>query len=280
MIPRRTLFRGSFLDTCRLWLLLMLVVGCNQPIDPASTMTEEQSRMTIKTALSSIPAIFDLPQYNPVDDQQVEQLIDESIEMNIANRYFGSYPETESAAKSFGDMIAGNVWRTVLDNKAGRAAIERAMLRYWHNADVEVLPGGESVEMNLAITPGKIELNSKNYYTIKSSEFIERDELKPSELHRCLKRMMDEYPSKKSYRVRVVTDPSSRYKNEMRYEYLADQDLLYVFKLDSTIHYVSPTPVHGIDRFASGQAPTHTSELKAKTYRGRLGGSITLGSKP
>jgi hypothetical protein len=243
-------------------------------------LTEEQSRMTIKSVVKSQPAIFDLPQYNPLDAPHVEQLLDETIEENVKNRNFGRYPETESAAKSFGKVTAGNVWRAVLDSDAGRAAIEHQMLEYWLNADVKVLPGEERVEMNLATTPGKIELNSKNYYTIKSSKFIERDELAPGELHRCLKRMIEEHPNKRIYRVRVVTDPSSRYKNEMRYEYLPDQDLLYVFKSDSTIHYVSPTQVQGIDRFASGQAPTHTSELTAKTFRGRLRGTITVGPKP
>ena len=254
--------------------LLGCSVGGNRaPGLAAGGLDEGQSLQAIAAEVLLQPALFQRREYNPTetslsDGGFMAKVIHPAIERNIKNRNFGRWPTTQADAKSFGQRIAANVWSNLLKEDAGRRLVESKMLEYWQYPLVQQLRDGASVEMDLGVAPGKIELDSTNTFTIRSSQFVEEMQLQPAELVRRLKSLQASHPQAKRFRVKVITAPHLRDNHEFIYEYAPGEDLLYVYRSPEV--YCSPSPVGGLEKWASGESPL---DLKKFTIlrKGRIG---------
>lgn len=255
----RNIRNYAFWTTLSLATLSACTPTARQPTASTPALNREQSQTAIREFIYSQPAIFERVQYNPQPSESIDGLIDKTVSECISLRNFGKWPEDESSLKSFAGNIVGSVWRKVLQDETGKDAIESKLSQYWNSPTAKEDPNYHSVEIDLGVVPGKIEEDSKGVYTIRESEFVERLELKPSELVRRLKQLLTDYPNCKRYRIIVVTTPSYREHHPITYEYDRDSDKLTLHKRPT--FFRSPEPIGGLDRLVSGEAPSHSSQL-------------------
>jgi hypothetical protein len=213
-------------------------------------------------------------EYNPASELVVETWIDPNIKNGIEQRNFGNWPRTESEANRLANLFVGSAWRAVLDSPEGRGLIEKQMREYWENPRIEVSSQGDSVEMDLGVTPGAIELTSRGFYSIQKSEFEHDAGLIPSELVRRLNLLRENYPAANRWRVKVIVLPYIERQNAITYEYDQQADRLLVYSHKEI--YYSPSRLQGkLERLLTGESPIRTRDMKVHPQN-RVGKPFSL----
>jgi hypothetical protein len=237
-----------------------LSIGCT-PGKPEEAISQASALEVMRTHILEEPALFERIEYNPVSERVAEKWIDPSIKRGIEQRNFGRWPRTKSESKRLAFSFKEAAWRSVLDDVDGRFLVEQQMRNYWDSPKVEATSQGDSVEMDLGVTPGAIELTSRGYYSIQKSEFENEAALIPSELVRRLEGLREDYPAAKRWRVTVIVRPSIEHQHPITYEYNHQEDRLFVYSHREV--YYSPTPLQGkLARLLTGESPIQTRDMK------------------
>jgi hypothetical protein len=240
--------------------IICLSIGCSQR-EPEVEIDQDKAIEVMRSQILSEPVLFERTEYNPTSEMVTEKWIDPSIKKGIEQRNFGRWPRTQREASRLAMLLAGSAWRAVLDAPEGRALIEQQMRNYWENPKIEVASQGDSVEMNLGVTPGTIELTSRGYYSIQKSEFENDFALIPSELVRRLKSLQESHPSANRWRVTVIVRPYISRQQPIIYEYRQQEDRLFVYAHQEA--YYSPARLDGqLDRLLTGESPIQKRDMK------------------
>jgi hypothetical protein len=237
-----------------------LVLGCGQR-EPEVEIDQGRALEVMRSRILLEPVLFERTEYNPTSEMVAEKWIDPSIKKGIEQRNFGHWPRTEREANRLADILLRSAWSAVLDAPEGRALIEQQMRKYWENPKIEVSSQQDSVEMNLGVTPGTIEITSRGYYSIQKSEFESDFALIPSELVRRLKLLQELHPMANRWRVSVIVRPYISRQNPITYEYRKTEDRLFVYSNKAV--YYSPARLEGkLDRLLTGESPIQSRDMK------------------
>ncbi len=241
-------------------IFVSLVFGCAQR-EAEVAIDQDRALQVIRSQILLEPALFERLEYNPTSEAVVEKWIDPAIKKGIEQRNFGNWPRTESEATRLATLIQGSAWRAVLDAPEGRALIEQQMKKYWDNPKIELSAQPDSVEMDLGVTPGEIEMTSRGYYSIQKSDFEKDAALIPSELVRRLKLLQEMYPMATRWRVNVIIWPYIARQHPITYEYRQAEDRLFVYS-HQEVYYSPERLERNLDRLLNGQSPIQTRDMK------------------
>lgn len=247
-----------FYVTCLIFV--SLVFGCVQR-EPEVAIDQDRALQVMRSRILSEPVLFERLEYNPTSEAVVEKWIDPAIKKGIEQRNFGHWPRTESEAIRLATLVQGSAWRAVLDAPEGRALIEQQMQKYWDNPKIEVSAQQDSVEMDLGVTPGVIEMTSRGYYSIQKSDFERDAALIPSELVRRLRLLQEMYPMVNGWRVTVIIRPYIARQHPITYEYRQTDDRLFVYS-NQEVYYSPERLERNLDRLLNGQSPIQTRDMK------------------
>lgn len=197
------------------------------------------------------------------DPAFVDPILLESLD-KFAN---GELPTTSSKIEQLA-VQTKNRYRNALDATPESRAILEALIKQGYEVPV-VADKGDTLEVDLGYAPGKLENYGREVWVIKTSDVVEKDELKTTEVARFLSHYSSLYPTKDiliTVNVLRGTSPTT-----ITYRFKRLNKRIVVNRNDRVSYDFYTDPVEDWAPYINGQKSLNTLDLHSCNLKERYG---------